>query len=244
MATINVMLNYLGTPVSVGYFDRLSDGADHSSDFEYKMIGHVLELPVEHLPREVLERYIEVSGKESYPAILPYTDKVFERFLAPLKSAKRTYCLGEYLASVELCAHLGEMLAILVWQITPITLKGKKLDQATEKAMWGREYEKLGQEKRIDLLKVFGAISDENAQLLDYLRATRRNYFHFWSTTREHLKDDALECFLKIAKLIQSIMHIEYENGSVKLNPLIGTYLAERKMNDKGVNSTLDLLSE
>lgn len=207
----------------------MRDGNDHSGDFEYRMICHVLELPAEHLPREVLDRYVEVSGKESYTAIFPHTDKLFERFLVPFKSAKRTYCLGEYLACIELSAHLGEMLALLLWEITPVSLNGKLVDAQMEKSIWGSEFEKMGQEKRIDLLKVFGAISNEEEQLLDFLRATRRKYFHFWNASTEHIKDDALECFLNVAALVQKVLKIEYENDVVKLNPLLEAYLATHK---------------
>ena len=45
MGTIHVVLNYLGTPVPKEYVDCLLDGKDHSGDFEYRMIRHVLELP-------------------------------------------------------------------------------------------------------------------------------------------------------------------------------------------------------
>jgi len=177
MGTIQVVLNYLGTPVPKEYVDRLLDGRYHSGDFEYRMIRHVLELPPEHLPKEVLERYVEISGQETYTAIFPHTDKLFERFLVPFKAAKRTYCLGEYLACIELSAHLGEMLALLLWQITPVSLNGKRIDAQMERSIWGSEFEKMGQEKRIDLLKALGAIANEEEQLLDFLRSIRRKYF-------------------------------------------------------------------
>jgi hypothetical protein len=229
MATIHVVLNYLGTPVPQEYIDLLFDEKDHSGDFEYRMIRHVLELPPEHLPREVLERYVEISSKESYTAIFPHTDKLFERFLVPFKAAKRTYCLGEYLACIELAAHLGEMLALLLWQITPLSLNGKPVDAQMEKSIWGSEFEKMGQEKRINLLKVLGAISNDEEQLLDFLRAIRRKYFHFWNTSTERIREDALESFLKLATLVQLVLRIEYNNGAVKLNPLLDAYLATHK---------------
>lgn len=229
MATIKVVLNFLGAPVSMEYLDRLADEGDHSGDIEYRMIRQVIELPPEHLPRDVLERYVEVSGQESYTAIFPHTDKLFDRFLTPFKSSKRMYCLGEYLACIELSAHLGEMLALLVWQMTPVSFNGKPVDALMEKSIWGSEFEKMGQEKRIDLLKVLGAVTEDDAQLLDDLRATRRKYFHFWSTGTERIKEDALRCFLNVATLVRSVLKIEYENGAVKLNPLLDAYLETHK---------------
>lgn len=229
MATIKVMLNFLGTPIPMEYLDLLTDGGDHSGDIEYRMIRQVIELPPEHMPRDVLERYVEVSGQESYTAIFPHTDKLFDRFLIPFKSSKRMYCLGEYLACIELSAHLGEMLALLVWQMTPVTFNGKSVDAPMEKSIWGSEFEKMGQEKRIDLLKVLGAVTEDDAQLLDDLRATRRKYFHFWSTGTERIREDALRCFLNVATLVRSVLKIEYDNGAVKLNPLLEAYLETHK---------------
>lgn len=229
MATINVMLNFLGTPVSKDYLTRLRDGKDHTGDIEYRMMRQVLELPLEHLPQEVLERYVEVSSKESYIAIFPHTDKLFDRFLFPFKSAKRLYCLGEYLATIEVSAHLGEMLALLLWQITPITMDGKRIEADMEKAIWGTEFEKMGQEKRINLLKVFGAVSEQDAQNLDFLRATRRKYFHFWSASISGIKEDALNCFLKVAMLVKNVLQISYVEGALAINPLLHAYLEAHK---------------
>lgn len=230
METINVTINYLGIPVSSEYVDKLlSDGKDHSGEIEYMMLRHIFELPPEHLPREALDRYVEVSNKETYTAILPHSDELFERFLAPFKSAKRCYCLGEYLASIELSAHLGEMLALLIRKITPITLNENPISAIQEKALWGRQFEKLGQEKRIDLLKVFGAISAENAQILDFLRATRRKYFHFWSVSTGNIRKDALECFLKVSELVKNILQIQYNREKISINPLLAKYLQDTK---------------
>lgn len=229
MGTIRVMLNFLGTPVSSDYIDRLFDGQDHSKDFEYSMIKHVLGLSPELMPREVLERYVEISSKETYMAIFPHTDKLFERFLLPLKSAKRLYCIAEYLASIEVSAHVGEMLALLLWQMTPITLNGKRIDPSIEKSIWGREFEKMGQEKRINLLQTFGAVSDDDARDLDYLRSTRRKYFHFWYSEIGNIKEDSLNCFLKSATLVKNVLKIEYNKGSVSVNPLLSDYLKSPK---------------
>jgi hypothetical protein len=225
MPTLHVTLNYLGVPVNADYVARLRDGADHSGDFEYRMIAHVLEVPPQHVPPEVLERYVEVSSQQTYTPIFPHTDRLFERFLVPLKSAKRCYCFGEYLATVELCAHVGEMLALLIWQMTPVKLNGTSIDATIEKALWGREFEKFGQEQRIDVLKAVGAIPDADTQLLDFLRVTRRKYFHFWDTPTTNLKSDSLACFLKLSTLIHNSLQIEYDNGAVKMNPLLLAYL-------------------
>jgi len=228
MATIDVTLNFLGVPVPEEYVDRILDGSAQPSDFEYKMIRHVLELPPESLPREVLERYVEISDRETYTPLLPHTDKLLERFLFPFRSAKRLYCLGEYLAAIEICAHVGEMFSLLIWQMTPITFNGNRLNVNTEKAIWGRTFEKMGQENRINLLETFGAISNEDARSLDFLRATRRTHFHFWTIDAD-VKKDALDCFLRLAKLVKNVLKIEYDGKDISINPLLQDYLRTQR---------------
>ena len=225
MAKVNVTLNYLGVPVGIDYIATLGDGADHSNDFEYRMIAHVLEVSPLHVPREVLDRYAEVSSRETYTPIVPHTDKLFECFLVPLKSAKRCYCLGEFLATIELSAHVGEMLALLIWQMNPGSINGKAIDAKLQRALFGREFEKLGQEYRINILEAVGMIQNADAQLLDFLRAIRRKYFHFWGTPVTNLQCDALDCFLKVSTLIKNTLQIEFSNGTVIMNPKLLAYL-------------------
>jgi len=110
------------------------------------MIKHVLDLSPETLPRAALERYVEISTADYYIPIFPVTDKMFERLLLPLKSAKRCFSLGEYLATIELCAHVGEMLATLVWQMTQVRLNDKALDEKLESLLFGRPFESQGQD--------------------------------------------------------------------------------------------------
>jgi hypothetical protein len=225
VASVNVSLNFLGVPVDATYVAKLRDGADHTGEFEYRMIKHVLELAPEAVPNDYLDRYVEASHQENYLSVFPHTDKIFERFLTPLKSAKRCYCIGEFLATVELSAHVGEMLALLVWEMSEIKINGKPADVALQKALWGREFEKLGQEQRIDILKGLGAISEADTQLMDYLRTTRRTYFHFWSAPIGNLRTDALRCFIKLSQLVKSILQIEFDNGALKMNPLLVAYI-------------------
>lgn len=225
MSTVQVQLNYLGVPVTVEYVARLRDGADHSGEFEYRMIEHVLEVPPEHVPADVLARYVEISNEATYTPIFPYTDRLFERFLAPLKSAKRCYCFGDYLATIELSAHVGEMVTLLIWKITPLKLNEREMNASIEKAIMGGEFERLGQERRIDILKALGVLSDPDEKALDFLRGTRRRHFHFWDTTAANAKDDALQCFLKITSVVKNIFRIEYHDGSVSMNPQLLEYI-------------------
>ncbi len=224
MKTITVTLNYLGIPITSEFLDILQSKEDVCKDARYIILEIFFEISPKHLKREVLERYIEITDK-TYMPVLPATNKIIERLLSPYKSAKRCYCLGEYIATIELCAHVGEMLAILLWHIAHL----HQNTAALEKMMWDREFEELPQNRRTKILKSLGVIQAETAQIFDFLRTTRTDYFHIWSADVSKAKEDALECFLKTAQLIKEVLNISINEDKpstfVINNPLLLEYL-------------------
>jgi len=233
-STILVSLNYFGTPVAGDYLDRLGDGSDHRNDMEYRSLAEVLGAPPEHLPRAVLERYVEVSPPESYLPLFPHTEKIFERILSPLRSAKRCYCLGEYLATIELCAHVGEMFAILLWQMRPFVLNGKPLSQEREAQLFGSTFERKGQEQRIKMLKAIGGVEEADAQRLDELRKRLRKYFHLWSEGVSDARADAFHCFWQVVNLAESVLQISFDDGKLIINPALQAYVNKHSADRQG----------
>jgi hypothetical protein len=227
MSTVDVMINYLGMSVDGVDIDWTFQRQDPYTQLHYRMVRQVMELPPESLPQEVLSRYASISTSDFYNPIFPYTEKLLARFFYPLKSAKRVYCLGEFIACIEMCAHLGEMLAQLVWEMSAVSINEVPISNEQEKSLWGYKFEKLSQDRRIHVLRAFGLVSKEDEAYLDYLRVTRRKYFHLWSEDVANAGLDARECFLRITRLVKNTLRLEYENGSVNMNPLLSAYLAK-----------------
>lgn len=220
MATVQVMLNYLGLPVDSQAIDWTFKSKDPITQAHYGRVAHVLELPPESLPQEVLARYADVSTSEFYNPIWPYTEKLVQRFLHPLKSAKRLYCLGEFLACIEICAHLSEMLVQLIWEMSNVGLTEEE-----EKMRFGSTFEKLSQQKRIDVLADFKLIEKKAEEDLNLLRVTRRKYFHLWFADVAAAVPDARKSFARISSLVRDTLKIEYVDGGVKMNPALMAYV-------------------
>lgn len=152
--------------------------------------------------------------------------------LSPFKSAKRCYCLGEYLAAIELCAHVGEMLAQLLWAMSPITHNQEPVTTDFEKAMWGSTFEKLGQDRRVKVLEAFTALKTDHVEIFNFLRTTRRKYFHLWSESTEDIQEDAKNCFIRLTKLVKEILQMDIsptEPGKITVNPMLSAYLERTK---------------
>ncbi len=226
----------MGVPVSDAFAQQVTDGEVSSENStEYVLAESFLELPLDSLPRDVLERYTSLSHKDLYLPFLPHTDKFFERLLIPFKSAKRCFCLGEYLASIELCAHVGEMLAQLVWEMEPLAKDPNAQSEELEIAFFGSRFEKLGQERRIRILSATNRISQIQNKEFTLLRTTRRKYFHLWSESTEGIEKDARECFVQVNSLVKSILQISIspnEPGKVVVNPVLSRYLDRMKKRD------------
>jgi hypothetical protein len=229
MATIHATVNFFGAPLEVCDIDKLTDhqnAANQLIQLDKRLIELFLEVPLANLPRTILERYAEISPQKLYQPVLPHTDKLYERLLSPLKSAKRCYCLGEFLATIELSAHIGEMLATLVWHMSTPSLNGQPITTETEKDLWGgKTFEKLGQNERTGVLRAFNLINDSQKALFDFLRTTRRKYFHLWSGDLQQAKPDALTSFFKIMQLIDEILQIKIGNGTLLMNPKLLQYV-------------------
>ncbi len=161
---------------------------------------------------------------------MPHSSKLFERLISPLKSAKRSYCFGEYLATIELSAHVGEMLSQLAWKMTPVTHNQKRMTDEFEKNVFGRSFEKLGQDRRLKILRAFGAISEHQYNDFTKIKNERRIYFHLWSKCTENIKMDSLSSYKGALRLIRDILQVgisQQEPGKVTVNPLSVKYLED-----------------
>jgi hypothetical protein len=233
MTIMQVTINYLGLPLNVKEIDDILEESPepHHTRWQLSVIQAFFGFPLKSLPREVLERYCEASSPDLYAPFMPHSSKLFERLISPLKSAKRSYCFGEYLATIELSAHVGEMLAQITWEMTPITHNKKRVTEVFEKGVLGSKFEKLGQERRISILHAFGAINDSQRKLFADLKNKRRGYFHLWSTGTENLKEDSLSSFKWALTLTCEILQIGISPnvpGKVRVNPNLVSYLKDR----------------
>jgi len=114
------------------------------------------------------------------------------------------------------------MLAILLWKINDVRLKGHTITEKEEVGLFGRCFEKLGQGKRLKILQTFNYISEQQYNDLELIRRSRRPYLHLWTTNLTNEKEEALNIFKKTFQLFKEVTNIGLADaGSVKINPLL-----------------------
>lgn len=233
MPSFPAQINYLGTPLSeTEVEDIIANKKSQAVDLHKAILNSFFEIEIQHLSHEVLRRYVELSPIDNYHPIIPHTERLITRLFSPLKSAKRCYCLGEYLATIELAAHVAEMLATLLWEMTPVNYNGKVVDRSFEKDALGDEFERLGQYRRINALRAFNLIDQLQFDAFNCLRTTRKKYFHLWSGDFSRIKEDACASYFKIMDLIKGILRIglsTQHSGTVSMNTLLLKYMQDNR---------------
>lgn len=220
---ITAQINFFGPHIKKEEISKIlnSEFSDTMIQVERDMLGWFFELPFSALSKEILDRYVEVT-ENSHMSIVPHTKEIFERLLKPLRSAKRCYCLGDYAATIALCGVVGEMLAILLWKINDVRLKGNPIAEQDEIGLFGKSFEKLGQERRLEILKTFGHILETQFNCFRDILGSRRPYLHFWNTGLRDERADALKVFKISLQLFKEVTGVGLADaGTVKVNPLL-----------------------
>jgi len=157
---------------------------------------------LEHDINSCLKRWKEISKETNRLLVVPYEQKFLERLIWPLRHAKSSYMVGNYLGTIALCGVVAEMLAILLYDIAVVSLRGKQISTKEQRMLFGDNFEKLGQKRRAKVLRVIGQIDDEVKGLFDKVRATRKKYLHLYTQQHEKLAIDAVATFDNTVSLV------------------------------------------
>jgi hypothetical protein len=173
-------------------------------------------------------RYREITPNDL--PIAPHESTILGKLVWPLRHAKGSYALGNYLGCIALCGMVGEMVAILLWDICKVKLGGP--DPATAKDqedLFGRPFEKLGQERRVRVLRRLSLIEDEAQAVFDRLRHTRNRYLHFLSQPHDDVASDARRAFADALIVTHLVLGVKgLAGGAVTLRPELMSYLHEK----------------
>ncbi|MFH1738547.1 MAG: hypothetical protein ABIH23_06030, partial [bacterium] len=175
--------------------------------------------------KAVADRYQEVSREELPLYFAPSEEKFLKNIVYPLRHAKGSYIIGNYLGTIALSGLVAEMLTILIYDAFRPTINGQPMDQEKEKALFDRPFEKLGQERRVRILRAYGMIDDCTKKEFDLIRSTRNKYLHLWSADRKNLASDAIKIYQKVVSIVIKIVGSMGKDGIFHLSPVLLNYL-------------------
>jgi hypothetical protein len=176
----------------------------------------------------LVNRYKEISKEPKRLFAAPLEQNILTKLIWPLRYAKGCYMLGNYLGTISLCGMVAEMTAILIFEISSISINGRPLDERLQKGIFGSSFEKLGQERRVEILLSYNLINDEMKSHFDVIRKIRRQYLHLYSKDYTSLAPDAVKAFNASVAIVVEVIGQDIKEGKIILKPAMQTYLLKK----------------
>jgi hypothetical protein len=174
----------------------------------------------------LVARYREISAETKRLSVAPEEPNILEKLVWPLRHAKASYMVGNYLGTISLCGMVAEMSAILIFEIADISINAQPLNNKTQEKIFGRTFENLGQDQRVRVLHAMvEGIDDEVKLWFDLIRDKRKRYLHLFSQEHTEIARDARDVFDAAVKIVVRVIGQDFKEGVVLLNPNLIKYL-------------------
>jgi len=85
----------------------------------------------------VTARYREISVEQPRLFAAPAEDRILEKLVWPIRHAKASYVVGNFLGTISLCGMVSEMIAILLFETTDVRMNGLPMDLPTQRSVFG-----------------------------------------------------------------------------------------------------------
>ena len=193
-----------------------------------RLLDYLYAPEVDRSPAAFVARYKEIATVPDPFPVVPAEPTILEKLVWPLRHAKGSYALGNYVGCIALCGMVGEMVAILLWDISKVVLQSQVMTEAQQRALFGSSFERLGQERRVDILHTLKLLDDPTKGAFDSLRAVRRKYLHLLSQTHAQVAPDARRAYEDALKVVAVVLGQTFKQGAVVLRPDLMAYLVEK----------------
>lgn len=223
MATMRAWINPLACiPL------ELPQPTDPSTPDAAQLLEYLFAPEADATAEAFVRRYREIAFVAAAFPIAPAVPTILKKLVWPLRHALGSYCLADYLGCVALCGMVGEMVAILLWEISPYPRGNPPLGEREQRQLLGRTFEQLGQDRRTDVLRGFRLIDDETKAAFDFLRTIRKRYLHFFSEPHDSLAADARSALEATRKVVAFVLGLTFKDGAVGLRQDLMAYLDAR----------------
>ena len=173
----------------------------------------------------IATRYREIASEPVRLFAAPAEQRILDKLVWPLRHAKASYMVGNYLAVIALAGMVAEMVALLRWEVAEISLNGQPMTPETEKAMFGSTFERLNQDRRIKVLEMYGLIDGAAKGRFETIRQRRRGYLHLWSRDHDSLPDDAVKSYYAAVALVATTIGQDFSDGKIVISQALVKYL-------------------
>lgn len=172
-------------------------------------------------------RYNEASNERSEPPFVPSHDTIMRHIIRPLAEAKRCYVLGMPVACIAQAGLVGEMVALWRFRMLEPTINGRSHEEILKEVLGQKDFDRLGQEERVRILKAIEPLDDETVQAFGQLRSLRRQYLHFMIDLQRDVERDARKALEFASTLVVKTLDVKIVDGRIVLPPRVMRYIQD-----------------
>jgi hypothetical protein len=176
----------------------------------------------------IVGRYKEISIEEN-DRIFVSPVGILQKLIWPLRYAKGSYALGNFLGTIALCGMVMEMTALLIFEAFDayhgIRAGRKTLDAKFQGYFREDAFERLGQGERVRLLLRLGLIDKDVKQRFDTVRNVRNRHLHLMSHPLRRVEKDAVNVFIDTVRTVKYALGLDVKESRLALRPEILAWL-------------------
>lgn len=217
-------------PMSISPLDVDDGGPDsivlEPGAFALQLLSDLLQDHAAPLDR-LRSRYRQVSDESREPIIVPHHEVIVRHVIRPLREAKQCYVLGMPVACIAQAGLVGEMVALWRFRMLSPQLDGRPFDGDLQRLLLGREFDRLGQEERVRVLRAVDSLGDDLVSAFRELRSLRRRYLHFMVDVEVDIDTDARKALEYANLLVVKTLNLSFDNGHLVLPERISRYIKD-----------------
>lgn len=185
---------------------------------------------IEAAVQGIRSRYLRISTVALDVPAVPAEGRILDRLVWQLKSAKQSFCLGDFVGCISLAGMVSEMTIVFLFDLAREAYDLSALSCDDRELLQSREYEDLHQQQRVKRLRKLGVISQDAADTANRIRCIRREYLHLLSKDFSELERDAESAYSDALSIVRMATGISVgEGGRGALPELLQHYLSRTR---------------
>lgn len=198
---------------------------------EEDVLRHLVAPDLDASKDEIISRFLRISTEGSN-RIAAAPIGVLQSLILPLRHAKGSYALGNYIGTMALCGMVCEMATIFIFESNDayhaITRNGKQVREQFKNYFEKDGFAKAGQAERIKALAAMGIITPDIREKLHLVRTVRRRHLHFMPGQGGVAEQDALKCYMPTVEIVIYALGLRMADGKLAVRPEVLAWLGER----------------
>jgi len=180
--------------------------------------------------RKAVDRYREISKEKIRLFAAPAEGRILRKLIWPLRHAKASYMMGNWLGTIATCDMVAEIVAVTMYDLWFTKRHELGLKTSGKEAPTIPEFERFPQTERISSLREWDIIDDGVEMCFDLILNKRTRYRQLWIHDGASMPADAVEAYHAAVVVVVHAIGQDTDEGRVVLPEDLVGYLARSGM--------------